>query len=151
MQLPRTSAPPCLGLLGQTADRQTTNRPANQQSNNANSQQIINPTSNRSTCKPTNQQANKSVTNETKNRSKIEPKSTPNKLKINGKTSKNQENSSKIAPKISLGRCLRASGAAPGASWVTLGAYLAPRGSQNMSKTRFALPPWTSQVGPQNH
>ena len=36
-----------------------------------------------------------------------------------------------------------------GGSWGHLGPKRAPR-AKNSSKTRFALPPWTPQVGPQN-
>ena len=64
--------PPGLGLWGQTADKQTTNKPENQQSNEPTDQQ---------TNKPTRQQTNTT----TSNKSRSDPPNQPKKVKNHNK------------------------------------------------------------------
>ena len=103
--------PLCLGLWGQTADKQTTNKPENQQSNEPTDQE---------TKKPTRQQTNTTTSNKSRNEPPNQPK---NHQKINQK-------STKMAPKSVLEAVL-------GASWGflgALGAVLAPRWPQEPKK-----------------
>ena len=108
---PAGHPPPGLGLWGQTADKQTTNKPENQQSNEPTDQQ---------TNKPTRQQTNTTTSNKSRNEPPNQPK---NHQKINQK-------STKMAPKSVLEAVL-------GASWGflgCLGAILAPRWPQEPKK-----------------
>ena len=93
--------PPCLGLWGQTADKQTTNKPENQQSNEPTDQE---------TNKPTNQQGNK-PTPQQATRAEMNPQT-------NQKTTKK---STKNPPKLLQNRSWGLSWAPLGAAWELLG------------------------------
>ena len=100
--------PPCLGLWGQTADKQTTNKPESQQGNEPTDQE---------TNKPTNQQGNKPT--QQARRAEMKPKT-------NQKTIKKSTKNRQMASKSVLGAVL-------GASWGflgRLGAVLAPSWAQ---------------------
>ena len=128
---PAGHPPPGLGLWGQTADKQTTNKPENQQSNEPTDQQ---------TNKPTRQQTNTTTSNKSRNEPPNQPK---NHQKINQK-------STKMAPKSVLEAVL-------GASWGflgALGAVLAPRWPQeptNLQKANLWTPPGPSNLGAKIH
>ena len=124
--------PPCLGLWGQTADKQTTNKPENQQSNEPTDQE---------TNKPTNQQGNK-PTPQQATRAEMNPQT-------NQKTTKN---STKNQPKWLQNRSWRLSWAPLGASWGVLGPSWRQDGpkSQKYSKIRIVLFLLGGQLGSQN-
>ena len=124
--------PPCLGLWGQTADKQTSNKPENQQSNEPTDQE---------TKKPRNQQGNK-ATPQQATRAEMNPQTNQ---KATKKSTKNQ-------PKWLQNPSCRLSWAPLGASWGLLG----PSWRQDGHKSRKAIeittrrPPLESQVGTKN-
>ena len=84
-----------------------------------------------------------------KNRTDMKPKSIKNQRKSINKSRKIIQNGSKNRSwRVSWG-LLGCSWGLLGGSWGHLGPKRAPR-AKNSSKTRFALPPWTPQVGPKN-
>ena len=124
---PAGHPPPGLGLWGQTAGKQTTNKPENQQSNEPTDQE---------TKKPTNQQGNK-PTPQQATRAEMNPQT-------NQKTTKK---STKNQPKWLQNRSWRLSWAPLGASWGVLGPSWrqdgpkspqeGPRGVQDSFQDRF--------------
>ena len=113
--------PPCLGQWGQTANQQTTNKPANQRTN-----------------RPTSQQSKK--LKHTKQQDRLTRSWLKNRLKIEQKLTKNP-------PEIHQNLALGGSWGVLWDSWRGLGRILAPRATKS-PKSWFVGPPWPPQVGP---
>ena len=124
--------PPCLGLWGQAADKQTTNKPESQQGNEPTDQE---------TNKPTNQQGNKPTPQQAR-RAEMNPQT-------NQKTTKK---STKNQPKWLQNRSWRLSWAPLGASWGVLGPSWRQDGpkSQKSGNLSIRVTPLGGQVGSQN-